>query len=163
MNADPLAQLRDIHLPPPIGWWPPAPGWWLLTLLALMTVALLANIWRKRRARLVYRHQAKKLLDEIWQAYQSNRDSKRYLQALTAVIRRAASTESRHQQLLSLSAPQLLATINAPRIDSPMNNIAESAVQAILYGATSTPLTEGQAYTIFESVQLWLKEEMGQC
>jgi hypothetical protein len=33
MNPDPLAQLRDIHLPEPVSWWPPAPGWWGLALV----------------------------------------------------------------------------------------------------------------------------------
>jgi len=48
MKQDPLAGLRDIHLPEPISWWPPAPGWWLLLgLVLLLTVALLW--WLRRR------------------------------------------------------------------------------------------------------------------
>ena len=35
INANPLDQLRDIHLPEPISWWPLAPGWWLLIIIAL--------------------------------------------------------------------------------------------------------------------------------
>ena len=38
---NPLDQLRDIHLPEPISWWPPAPGWWIL---AVASCALLAWI-----------------------------------------------------------------------------------------------------------------------
>jgi len=41
--ADPLAQLRDIHLPEAIGWWPPALGWWLL--LALLVILIVAGIY----------------------------------------------------------------------------------------------------------------------
>ncbi len=37
-------ELRDIHLPEAISWWPPAPGWWLLALLAAL-LAVLA--WRR--------------------------------------------------------------------------------------------------------------------
>ncbi len=38
MSPDPLAQLRDIHLPEPIGWWPPAPGWLVVAFLSLALV-----------------------------------------------------------------------------------------------------------------------------
>ena len=35
---DPLARLKDIHLPVEPGLWPPAPGWWILGLLVLAAV-----------------------------------------------------------------------------------------------------------------------------
>lgn len=33
-----LAQLADIHLPPAVGFWPPAPGWWILTAVLLTLI-----------------------------------------------------------------------------------------------------------------------------
>ncbi|HRX71787.1 MAG TPA: DUF4381 domain-containing protein [Candidatus Competibacteraceae bacterium] len=48
-TANPLANLRDIHLPDAVSWWPPAPGWWLLTVLSLMIIAGLIAIWRRYR------------------------------------------------------------------------------------------------------------------
>jgi len=41
--SDPLAGLRDIHMPEAIGWWPLAPGWWLL--LGLVVVLGVALWW----------------------------------------------------------------------------------------------------------------------
>ena len=32
--------LRDLHLPPDIGWWPMAPGWWVL-----LAIAAAALVW----------------------------------------------------------------------------------------------------------------------
>jgi hypothetical protein len=53
MRSDLLQQLRDIHVPAPPGWWPPAPGWWLVAMLALVVVILLArtawHAWTRRR------------------------------------------------------------------------------------------------------------------
>src|SRR5690606_35110615 len=46
--------LRDIHLPPPVGWWPPAPGWWILAgvlLLAIGAALVLRRAHRRRALR----------------------------------------------------------------------------------------------------------------
>jgi hypothetical protein len=40
VNGDPLAQLRDWHLPDPIQWWPPAPGWWISAAVFLALLLL---------------------------------------------------------------------------------------------------------------------------
>ncbi|MFT5563123.1 MAG: hypothetical protein ACI9Z9_003008, partial [Litorivivens sp.] len=65
---DPLAELRDIHLPPAIESWPPAFGWWLLAALSLVAVFFalkyLLGLWRKNS----YRREAKKGLDRLLSA-----------------------------------------------------------------------------------------------
>ena len=47
--------LRDLHLPEPVGWWPPAPGWWILLLLVTTLLAyglvLAYRRWRRNAAR----------------------------------------------------------------------------------------------------------------
>ena len=50
---DPNLPLRDIHLPAPISWWPPAPGWWLLLFGIPTLLILLAWLWRWVRRKTV--------------------------------------------------------------------------------------------------------------
>ncbi|MCG6872679.1 MAG: DUF4381 domain-containing protein [Gammaproteobacteria bacterium] len=47
---NPLEQLRDIHLPAAIPWWPLAPGWWLLGGLLLAGLLLGWRWWRRTKA-----------------------------------------------------------------------------------------------------------------
>ncbi|MCK0107176.1 DUF4381 domain-containing protein [Marinobacter sp. S0848L] len=56
---DPLAQLKDIHLPETGGWWPPAPGWWVLAALCLIALIALVWAWQRHRARTAWKRQAK--------------------------------------------------------------------------------------------------------
>jgi hypothetical protein len=45
-------QLRDIHLPLPPSWWPPAPGWWLLAVALLaISIFLVVYLYKKIRRR----------------------------------------------------------------------------------------------------------------
>ena len=47
-----LGQLRDIHLPTSVSWWPPAWGWWALPALLSVLFALffLRRLWRARHS-----------------------------------------------------------------------------------------------------------------
>lgn len=40
MNPEALAQLKDIHMPSDVAWWPLAPGWWILLGFFLLVVGV---------------------------------------------------------------------------------------------------------------------------
>jgi hypothetical protein len=88
--ADPLADLRDIHLPPAVSSWPPGPLWWLLLALALVVTALLLRYWLRWWRRNAYRRVALEQLQTIYQQWQSDKDQQRYLHELHVLLKRVA-------------------------------------------------------------------------
>ena len=86
--ADPLAQLRDIHLPEPVSWWPPAPGWWVATLLALAAVFLVIFYLRKYWLQKRYRRAALQALGNISLHDEMNKQV--LLEEMSALLRRVA-------------------------------------------------------------------------
>ena len=85
MNADPLADLKDIRLPAEPGWWPPAIGWWLLLAVILLGLTALLLWVRQRRRRRAPLQAALAELAELQRA-----DSARQLPRLHQLLRRAA-------------------------------------------------------------------------
>jgi hypothetical protein len=80
--------LRDIHLPEPLSWWPPAPGWWLL---AGGLLAALILLWlRHHRGRL--QRTALEKLSGIMARLESGEEPVVCLQELSVVLRRFAMT-----------------------------------------------------------------------
>ena len=88
--SDPLSSLHDIHLPPPVSWWPLAPGWWLV-LIAILLVALLAWLyWQWLRNRKPWRAQALHELQRLETELQQGSDASAYVAQLSVLLRRVA-------------------------------------------------------------------------
>ncbi len=90
MNPNDVSSLplRDIHLPGPIGWWPPAVGWWLLVALLLVGLALYALRYYQSRHRRV----ALKSLQRVRAALEQGVEPVVCLQNVSTVLRRFAMT-----------------------------------------------------------------------
>ena len=85
MNADPLAQLRDIHLPQEISWWPLAPGWWILiALLVIGAVIAFRTLYRRRKHDV-----SRQVLKQLLQMNQLTPNRQR-LADLTQLLRRVS-------------------------------------------------------------------------
>ena len=88
--TDPLAALRDIHLPPAVDAWPPAPGWWLLglavTALLVTGVVLLVRHWRAER----YRRIALAELHTLQASWQEHQDDLAFVAGISLLLKRVA-------------------------------------------------------------------------
>jgi len=89
-DQDPLAQLRDIHLPDPVSAWPPAPGWWIVAFLiiAALSAYIIFRVYRYQRNR--YRRAALNAIQETWQQYSTTQQAPTYLQTVNEILKRCA-------------------------------------------------------------------------
>ena len=82
-----LTELRDIHLPAPVSWWPPAPGWFWLTGIILVAVGIgLYNLYRHRNTPLQH---ALNLIESIQQTHEQQRNPDN-LVTISTLVRRIA-------------------------------------------------------------------------
>jgi hypothetical protein len=92
--------LRDIHLPEPVSWWPPAIGWWLLL---LGMVLLLGLGWRafklSRTTRAI--KQAKLILGDM--RTNSTLTDIEKIKALSLLLRRVCLTYESQNDIASLT------------------------------------------------------------
>lgn len=80
--------LRDLHLPDPLGWWPPAPGWWVLAALAAAGLVLLLRHYLRSRSGAAARRSALKELRRLTVEYEANRDAVAFSSRLSQLLRR---------------------------------------------------------------------------
>lgn len=82
-------ELKDIHLPDTISWWPLAPGWWIL-LGGIILITLLFFVIKKHRARKRTKKIALAELEKIRHFYQQDDDAVALIRSLSTLMRRAS-------------------------------------------------------------------------
>ena len=112
MNPEELL-LRDIHLPDPVSWWPPAIGWWLVAASLLLTVA--GVIWWRRRQNARRRAPetiARRELVRLRTAWTEHGDAQRLIGDLSTWLRRVGMSVSSRQKAASLTGAEWLAYLD---------------------------------------------------
>jgi hypothetical protein len=133
MQGDPLAQLRDIHLPEPVSAWPPGPGWWLLAVLLLAALVAIAT-WALRRYRSNgWRRQARRELTLAYRAWQSSGDTGRFLQQLNEILKRAALNQSRQAGLVGLCGEEWSRYLDAQWRRTPEHGFSALGFAELIY------------------------------
>lgn len=121
MQADPLQQLKDVHLPAEPSWWPPAPGWWLLA-LALVALALFA--WRQLRGWQARRQPhllAARLHEQLVSDLQAGTlEPERYVHEANALLKRIMLHARQEASAAALSGDAWLSRLQALAPETPV-------------------------------------------
>ena len=153
VNAtDPLAELRDIHLPDSVSAWPLAPGWWLLIFVvcAGLTALLIAYV-RRRRARL-YRRQALQQLQQI------RRHADNQMVALLELLKQTVNSAYPNQHYSSLTIYAFFAFLQQSCPRAPFAHLPAN-LESLLYakGKELDPLVVEQLHL---DAKTWIRHHV---
>ena len=150
MEQDPLSQLRDIHLPQPGGFWPPAPGWWLL-LAIIIALGILAFLLVRRKLR--KNRWLKTALAELDRLEQTATSDSEWFGALNALLKQSARIRYPERLPESLSGEPwvhfLLET-------SPKDRIASRPVVEAMVNSSWQPKAECKTGDAVAFARVWL-------
>ncbi len=112
-GTDPLSQLADIHLPEPVGFWPPAPGWWvlfvLLSVITYFTAKRLYALWRVRRTCRFAIIELEKCMTALRSSAADNAAKLDFVNEINAVLRRVALKNFPSEPVANLGGSQWIA------------------------------------------------------
>lgn len=131
--ADPLQQLRDIHLPEAVSWWPPAPAWWILLVLILLGLASLLYLALRTWKRRAYRRVARRELEANFREWQLGGSDRGFIEKLNSILKRTALRSFPVRDVASLSGRSWCAFLDAQLAKPATPEFAESALATDYY------------------------------
>lgn len=152
-----LDQLKDIHLPPPVSWWPPAPGWWLLAIILLGVLTWVFRYALRRHRSRLFSRQARRQVNALWARYQQHQDSPLLVKSLLILARQTAKSNPLHQHLSTLPTADFLALIDEESDQKLSKAVDLNHLHDLLYQLKPEALTQDQAKQVFRCLRQWIR------
>ncbi len=146
-------QIRDIHLPDSISWWPPAPGWWVLLAIVLLLALLLT--WWIRKKQKAYNNSIPKalyVLDKI--KNNKNLSDSDIIRQLSSLLRRVAMSVHGRRQVAGLTGNDWLGFLDRQMITKKNDKQATIFRQGIGQVFREQPYSKKTQYEREQLIQL---------
>lgn len=150
---DPLQELRDVHLPDPISWWPPALGWWMV-LAGLIVMVGLAFWARSYRQRTRIRRAALAQFEHVKQHYAVNADDQWAITEVSNLLRRYALAVFPRTDVAGLSGQSWLKFLDTT---GSTNQFSDGPGQALRSGPYQSHGSLS-ASDLFPLVERWIRQ-----
>ena len=131
-------ELRDIHLPEPISWWPVAPGWWMLA-ASIFLIIIVFFIIRKIHLSRQLKRDINSELEKIKQQFQETQNKSQLAKSLSILLRRASITYYPANNIAGLTGSDWLLYLDTTRANSSSGEKFQSDTGRILLHAPYLP------------------------
>lgn len=146
--------LKDIHEPEAIGWWPPAIGWWILAVAIPLLIIFLVWFY-KRLTRKTALKTANKILAQIKQ--DATRDNLSVVCDLSVLVRRVAISVSPRAKAAGLTGRQWLEFLDRSVKGLPFSEGVGQLLADAPY--RKTPVTDQELSQLIDLCEDWLKAQ----
>lgn len=145
------ANLRDIHLPDAISWWPPAIGWWILLALIIAAFIFIPKLYRRVTYTPLNKVANMTFQNIVDQYNESNNDSS-FTIATSQFLRQTAMSYCGREYVAQLTGDKWVQALNdMTEQDHFTNDIKQSLVNAPYQKNTNI-----DAEQLINAVQSWL-------
>lgn len=154
-----LAQLRDIHLPEPIGWWPLAPGWYVVALLLLIAAYALVFFIRKYYLNGRAKRHALRLLASYQQQYLRDGNGQLTSARVSELLKRVALIYFPRKRVASLQGKSWIAFLNETAKHVDFNQIQLELLELPYH----TRSQGNNLILLFSLAKSWIRQRRGKC
>lgn len=153
-----LASLKDIHLPPPIGWWPLAWGWFVLMACVILLLVGIVVWVRRHYLQTRAKRQALHLLELFQKQYQHNNDSQRACARISELLRRVAMAYYPRLEVASLMGNDWLIFLNRTSKGLDFTSVSHELLQLPYSNKQVANLN-----VLFTISRAWITQRRGRC
>ncbi len=151
---DPLSALRDIHLPPDPGFWPPAPGWWVLAFVLVLVAIVLAwwqrSVVRRRRPQ----REALRALADLRDALAQGEAPHRVAAESASLLRRVALGRFPRREVAGLTGPAWLEFLG---MNGGGPEFARGEAERLMSAPYAPRIGRDEAESVISVCELWIR------
>ncbi len=151
--------LRDIHLPDPISWWPIAPGWWMLITSLFLIIAVIFILRKIYLGRQLKRDITSEI-ENIKQQFKKTQNKSQLAKSLSILLRRASITYYPKNNIAGLIGNSWLNYLDVTNTNRSSDRAFQSDTGKVLLSAPYLPDNSNQDYDAQALIHLcesWLK------
>jgi hypothetical protein len=153
-----MAQLKDIHLPAPVGWWPLAPGWYVVIITFFILVAVITMVLYTRHRNARPKKHALSLLKKYVAQYEKDHNAQLASARISELLKRVALVYFPRDHVAGIHGLYWIEFLNQTG-----KEVNFEPVKSMLLDSPFKPNEHIDLQPLIRQTELWIKQRKVPC